>query len=151
MVAVATSDAWVQMRPCSLLAFASAVGIGPPFDDNQSFLELFERVSNGLDEESKLPLSLWLFEDPDSPVALPGAACLDLHDCLHILLNRGYSTADEAFVVGFSMGNDRRAAAGISVCWPWCPIAFIRGCIATAAVIFGSSGVVFGSVSAPCR
>ena len=108
MVAVATSDAWVQVRPCSLLAFASAVGIGPPFDDDQSFLELFERVSNGLDEESKLPLSLWLFEDPDSPVALPGAACLDLHDCLHILLNRGYSTADEAFVVGFSMGNDRR-------------------------------------------
>ena len=84
------------------------MGIGPPFDDDQSFLELFERVSNGLDEESKLPLSLWLFEDPDSPVALPGAACLDLHDCLHILLNRGYSTADEAFVVGFSMGNDRR-------------------------------------------
>ena len=41
-------------------------------------------------------------------VDLPGAACLDLHDCLHILLNRGYSTADEAFVVGFSMGNDRR-------------------------------------------
>jgi hypothetical protein len=84
------------------------VGIGPPFNDEQSFLELFKRVSTGLDEESKLPLSLWLFEDPDSPVALPGAACLDLHDCLHILLNRGYSTADEAFVVGFSMGNDRR-------------------------------------------
>tara|TARA_B100001939_G_scaffold259302_1_gene226237 strand:- start:303 stop:977 length:675 start_codon:yes stop_codon:yes gene_type:complete len=92
---------------CRFVVFAAA-DMGPPFDDDQPFLELFKAVSNGLDEESKLPLSLWLLEDPDSPVALPGAACLDLHDCLHILLNRGYSTADEAFVVGFSMGNDRR-------------------------------------------
>lgn len=76
--------------------------------NGQSFCEVYERVSAHLDPESKLPLSLWLLEDPDSPLALPGAACLDLHDCLRILLNRGYSTADEAFVVGFSMGNDRR-------------------------------------------
>ena len=73
--------------------------------NRQSFFEVYEQVSGHLDPESKLPLSLWLLEDPDSPVALPGAACLDLHDCLHILLNRGYTTADEAFVVGFSVAS----------------------------------------------
>jgi hypothetical protein len=84
------------------------VDLGPPFADYELFFPLVQSVSAGLDEEAKLPLALWLLEDPDSPLALPGAACLDLHDCLHVLLNRGYSTADEAFVVGFSMGNDRR-------------------------------------------
>jgi hypothetical protein len=30
------------------------------------------------------------------------------HDCLHLLLARGFSLHDEAFVVGFTMGNDLR-------------------------------------------
>lgn len=49
-----------------------------------------------------------LFENPESPVAFPGAASLEAHDCLHILLGRGLLAQDEAFVIGFSMGTAKR-------------------------------------------
>jgi len=58
----------------------------------------------GGDLPGEIPAIVRLLENPSSPVALPG--CIDLygHDCLHVLLGRGFSAADEAFVVGFSMG-----------------------------------------------
>lgn len=49
-----------------------------------------------------------LFENPASPLALPGAITLDRHDALHALLGRGLLLQDEAFVIGFTMGADRR-------------------------------------------
>lgn len=45
-----------------------------------------------------------LVENPASPYALPGAVALDRHDCIHVLLGRGLLGADEAFVVGYTMG-----------------------------------------------
>jgi hypothetical protein len=45
-----------------------------------------------------------LVENPSSPYALPGAVALDRHDCIHVLLGRGLLGADEAFVVGYTMG-----------------------------------------------
>jgi hypothetical protein len=57
--------------------------------------------------QAVVPWQIWLFENPDSPIALPGAITLFNHDCLHILLGRcGFSNDDEAFVIGFTMGND---------------------------------------------
>lgn len=57
--------------------------------------------------QADVPWQIWLFENPDSPIALPGAITLFKHDCLHILLDRpGFSNDDEAFVIGFTMGND---------------------------------------------
>ena len=47
-------------------------------------------------------------ENPVSPLALPGAVTLRRHDVLHILLGRGLLDQDEAFVVGFTMGNATR-------------------------------------------
>lgn len=44
-------------------------------------------------------------ENPSSPVALPGAVTLGRHDIFHILLGRGLLDQDEAFVLGFTMGN----------------------------------------------
>lgn len=58
------------------------------------------------DPPSKIPLVVRLLENPASPIALPGKIDLYRHDCLHLLLNRGFSLADEAFVIGFTMGND---------------------------------------------
>jgi hypothetical protein len=46
-----------------------------------------------------------LLENPKSPLALPGAVDLFGHDCIHILLGRGLSSRDEAFVLGFTMGS----------------------------------------------
>jgi hypothetical protein len=61
------------------------------------------------DSQGAIPLLVRLLENPESPVALPGKINLRNHDYLHILLNRGQSAQDEAFVVGFTMGNDPQA------------------------------------------
>jgi hypothetical protein len=60
------------------------------------------------DPPSKIPFIVWLLENPESPLALPG--CIDLykHDCLHLLLKQGFTSENEAYVVGFTMGNDVR-------------------------------------------
>lgn len=60
----------------------------------------------GGDPPSSIPFLVRLLENPDSPIALPGKIDLYRHDCLHLLLNRGFSLYDEAFVIGFTMGND---------------------------------------------
>lgn len=48
-----------------------------------------------------------LFENPSSPIALPGAVNLERHDCIHIILGRGLLPQDEAFVIGFTMGTSK--------------------------------------------
>ena len=59
------------------------------------------------DEQTDIPFMVWLLENPESIFPLPGKINLYNHDCLHILLDRGISLLDEAFVVGFTMGSDR--------------------------------------------
>lgn len=60
----------------------------------------------GLNTQAEIPWSIWLLENPKSPIALPGNIDLFCHDCLHLLLDRGVTPADEAFIIGFTMGND---------------------------------------------
>jgi hypothetical protein len=60
------------------------------------------------DGEADIPWQVWLLENPGSPFAFPGSVSLWGHDCIHLLLNRGISNFDEAFVVGFTMGNCSR-------------------------------------------
>jgi len=57
------------------------------------------------DGQEDIPWLVWLFENPKSPIALPGHVDLFNHDCIHILLGRGILPQDEAFVIGFTMGN----------------------------------------------
>ena len=64
------------------------------------------------DEQSGIPFRVWLFENPVSPIALPGNVDLYGHDCIHLLLNRGMSSFDEAFVIGFTMGNCDKVKKG---------------------------------------
>lgn len=59
-----------------------------------------------IDSEADTPFVIWLFEDPSSPITLPGKIDLYGHDCLHAILNRGHSLSDEAFIIGFTMGSD---------------------------------------------
>jgi hypothetical protein len=61
-----------------------------------------------IDKDTKIPFIIWLLENPDSPLALPGNINLFHHDCLHLLLSRGFSLEDEAFVIGFTMGNSTK-------------------------------------------
>lgn len=55
--------------------------------------------------DADIPEVVQRLENPSSPVALPGAVTLGRHDVLHILLGRGLLDQDEAFVIGFTMGN----------------------------------------------
>ncbi|MUH00598.1 hypothetical protein F7734_53355 [Scytonema sp. UIC 10036] len=60
----------------------------------------------GGNQQSDIPFIVWLLENPQSPVALPGAISLQCHDFIHIILGRGRELQDEAFVIGFTMRND---------------------------------------------
>lgn len=60
----------------------------------------------GGDQQQDIPWVVRLFENPASPLPFPGKISLCDHDCLHILLGLGTSDYDEAFIVGFTMGND---------------------------------------------
>ncbi len=60
------------------------------------------------DPPQAIPFLVWLLENPDSPCAMPGNISLEHHDRLHCILDRGFSSQDEAYIVGFSMGNDER-------------------------------------------
>ena len=50
------------------------------------------------------PWQVRLLENPESPIAFPGAISLERHDAIHALLGRGLSNQDEAFVIGYTMG-----------------------------------------------
>jgi hypothetical protein len=56
-------------------------------------------------KQGDIPLMVWLLENPKSKIAMPGYIDLYNHDCVHILLGRGLLPQDEAFVIGFTMGN----------------------------------------------
>jgi hypothetical protein len=65
--------------------------------------ELIASLPGASDVE--IPQIVRQLENPSSPVALPGAVTLGRHDVIHILLGRGLLDQDEAFVLGFTMGN----------------------------------------------
>ena len=70
---------------------------------------LHEQLRNfSVDSASAIPWQVRLLENSKSPLALPGDISLFNHDCLHILLGRDRSPESEAYVVGFTMGNDAR-------------------------------------------
>jgi hypothetical protein len=75
--------------------------------DSQTLREAYQGMEG--DRPTDIPLIVRLFENPASPIALPGKIDLYAHDCVHLLLTRGYSLEDEAFVIGFIMGNDVEA------------------------------------------
>lgn len=75
-------------------------GLRNPNVSMQSMLDTLPGV-----EEVGIPKEVQFFEDPTSTIALPGAVSLIWHDAIHILLGRGLLDQDEAFVVGFTMGN----------------------------------------------
>jgi hypothetical protein len=58
------------------------------------------------DPPDEIPFLVWLLENPASPLNMPGSIDLLGHDRIHILLKKGFSPAEEAYVIGFTMGND---------------------------------------------
>jgi hypothetical protein len=54
------------------------------------------------------PLFIRILERPNRFIALPFQIDLFTHDCIHILLGIGTYMHDEAFLIGFTMGNSHR-------------------------------------------
>lgn len=76
----------------------------PDHLDNLTLINAFEDLQG--DPPSKIPFLIWLLENPASPISMPGSIDLFGHDCIHLLLRKGFSPANEAYIVGFTMGND---------------------------------------------
>ena len=74
------------------------------YQDHRTLKDCLQNI-NG-DRQSDIPFMVRFLENPESIFPLPGKINLYNHDCLHILLDRGISLFDEAFVVGFTMGSD---------------------------------------------
>ena len=74
--------------------------------NNLTLKSIYQQIN--LDEPSGIPLIIKLFENPKSPMALPGKISLPNHDCLHAILGLAFRPMDEAFILGFTMGNDNR-------------------------------------------
>lgn len=85
---------------------ATHVNWNDPDIANQTLGNIYQQ--NKLDNQSDIPFIIRLLENPTSPVALPGKISLHNHDCLHIILGIGVSPQEEAFIIGFTMGNDDR-------------------------------------------
>ena len=56
-------------------------------------------------DSTDISLFVKLIENPRSPFSLPGAISLEAHDCVHAIVGRGLLNQDEAFVIGYTMGN----------------------------------------------
>jgi hypothetical protein len=95
----------------------------PPAPEQSPILQEALQLMGG-DPPTSIPLIVWLLENPASPIALPGQIDLHRHDCLHLLLNRGFSLYDEAFVVGFTMGNDVRTRGVHCALFKFCSFLF---------------------------
>jgi len=81
--------------------------IAPDIYIDPNCCTLYDAVQQlATDSQADTPFIVWLLDYPNSPIALPGKIDLYGHDCLHAILNRGHSPPDEAFILGFTMGND---------------------------------------------
>lgn len=82
----------------------NSLDLTKPEIDNLTLATVYQQIN--LDKQSEIPLIIKLVEHPSSPIALPGKISLRNHDCLHIVFGIGVSSQDEAFILGFTMGND---------------------------------------------
>lgn len=78
----------------------------PGLDNNDKTLKAVMKTMPA-NEQTDISKIVKLFENPASPLALPGAVNLERHDCIHAILGRGLLPQDEAFVIGFTMGTSK--------------------------------------------
>jgi hypothetical protein len=98
----------------------------------RSLLSVYQTLPG--DTASSVPWFVRLLENPSSPLCLGGAVDLFGHDCIHILLGRGLHQQDEAFVLGFTMGNAADCPEWQALLFRWCAEHLYRGAYQFAAV-----------------
>ncbi len=83
-------------------------------DDEKTLREAYESLMSIGNSQDEVPLIVKLTENPKFHFGgfgfFKGRVTLEQHDYIHILLGRGLTLIDEAFVLGFTMGSTDRVS-----------------------------------------
>ena len=97
----------------------------PLLADTASLRSVFTQVMTFANSQMEVPLIVKLIENPKYQIPnhqiFHGAVTLRQHDFIHIILGRGYTIADEAFVIGFTMGTTDKVST--LEAWLYCKAA----------------------------
>ena len=95
----------------------------PLSEETLTVAESIQQLKTFGASQDDIPLIIRLVENPkfDLPWIdiFPGAVDLHTHDHIHVLLGRGLLAADEAFVIGFTMGSTNRTGELTSTLFSW--------------------------------
>src|SRR6478736_6469717 len=103
-----------EMESCSMAEYHPGLKtfIVPLRDGQVTLREGMARLMAIGNPQSEVPWIVRIMENPvfDVPPLsmFRGRVTLEQHDCIHLLLGRGTTLMDEAFVVGFTMGSTKR-------------------------------------------
>ena len=83
-------------------------------EDQRTMREAYESLMTVGNSQDEVPLIIRLTENPKFKLGglgyFKGRVSLEQHDYIHILLGRGLTLMDEAFVIGFTMGTTDRVS-----------------------------------------
>jgi len=83
-------------------------------DDEKTLRQAYESLMMIGNSQEEVPLIVKLTENPKFHLGglgfFKGRVTLEQHDYIHILLGRGLTLMDEAFVIGFTMGSTDRVS-----------------------------------------
>ena len=84
-------------------------------DDEKTLRQAYESLMSIGNSQDEVPLIVRFTENPEFHFGglgfFKGRVTLEQHDYIHILLGRGLTLMDEAFVLGFTMGSTDRCSS----------------------------------------
>ncbi|HSI84040.1 MAG: hypothetical protein ACAI35_16945 [Candidatus Methylacidiphilales bacterium] len=94
----------------------------PLHRDEITLKSAYELISAFANTQQEVPLIVRLIENPHYQLPgfalFQGAVSLRQHDYIHLILGRGFTLADEAFVIGFTMGTTDKVSTWEA--WLYC-------------------------------
>lgn len=92
-------------------------------DDERTLREAFDSLMSVGNSQDEVPLIVRLAENPEYHFSglgfFKGRVTLEQHDFIHIILGRGLTLMDEAFVLGFTMGSTDRVSTQEANLFNW--------------------------------
>jgi hypothetical protein len=92
-------------------------------DDQRTLRNAFESLMSVGNSQGEVPLIVRLAENPEYHFSglgfFKGRVTLEQHDFIHIILGRGLTLMDEAFVIGFTMGSTDRVSTHEANLFDW--------------------------------
>ncbi len=92
-------------------------------DDRRTLRNAFDSLMSVGNSQDEVPLIVRLAENPEYHFSglgfFKGRVTLEQHDFIHIILGRGLTLMDEAFVLGFTMGSTDRVSTQEANLFNW--------------------------------